>query len=264
MRKTWVGIAAAALGVAAVWLPAGAPVAAAGGGTNDGTGPKAPDNGCHTTITNGTGTAAISVCITSHGNIGGLAFGGIEQIRNGGIYEGYLICDSAVDQMFTDSGFNPPTITQPNGPNTLPLTIRRTTTDGKWQLTQNFGVSPDAVTVTMALKNTSGVVQSGVRLARVADIDAAVAQTGSFVNHWTRTPDSVSAVANGVSGTQMLAASYNAAHAAQAQGPGPSTVCDVPANATPGDFDGHGQITYSFPNVGASVIKTVKVTYRRL
>lgn len=55
----------------------------------------------------------------------------------------------------------------------MPLTIARTTTDGKFQLNQTFDwdTLKKEVTVAMVLKNTSGLSQANVQLARYFDGD---------------------------------------------------------------------------------------------
>ena len=56
-------------------------------------------------------------------------------------FEGYVVCGSganAWDAGPSESGWGSPTISQPNGANTVPLTITRDTTNGKLRLTQRF------------------------------------------------------------------------------------------------------------------------------
>ena len=86
---------------------------------------------CHTTLTSGTGANFMRVCISNHGNLinflsPSMSFDHISS-------EGYAICDnsgagefvSGYDTGFSESGCGDPTISQPNGANTLPLTITR-------------------------------------------------------------------------------------------------------------------------------------------
>src|SRR5215472_1883892 len=93
---------------------------------------------CYSTYTAGAGVKSLSFCITSTGNI--------MQLQNpAGYYyissEGYALCSSydpsdtaplpvAYDAAYFESDWGSPTITQPNGPNTFPLTIVRVSTGG--------------------------------------------------------------------------------------------------------------------------------------
>jgi hypothetical protein len=58
-------------------------------------------------------------------------------------------------------GFGPAVIAQPNGPNTNPIVMTRSTTDGKFQVSEYVKVkfAARAITVAVSVKNTSGVAQ---------------------------------------------------------------------------------------------------------
>src|SRR5215469_17176886 len=97
-------------------------------------GPAAPWN-CYATFN----TALPNFCVTVNGNVGNFYYpAGYSQIYT----DGYGICDSGYS--YYDIGTNnsgnwqASTIIEPGGPNTLPLTIKRTTSDGVWTLTQIF------------------------------------------------------------------------------------------------------------------------------
>jgi len=84
-----------------------------------------------------------------------------------GNYVGYHDCG-----IYGDSGWRASTLTQPNGLNTFPLTIKRTTSDGIWTLTQAFSRSTTApsVKIATALRNNSAVGKWAY-FERFADID---------------------------------------------------------------------------------------------
>jgi hypothetical protein len=106
--------------------------------------------GCFSTHTFGAGLTRLDFCISNHGNIVQFACPETEEhirvkhmLLNGQpVYqprEGYILCgggNAYYDVGFGESGWGAPAITQPNGPNTFPLTICRTTTDGNWTLCQ--------------------------------------------------------------------------------------------------------------------------------
>jgi hypothetical protein len=134
---------------------------------------------CQSTFTSGSGTTYMQFCTSANGNISKIQTpSGWDQLYFGG--EGYGICDVPMAQAYYDWGsygdsgnWGPATITQPNGPNTFPLTITRTSSDGVFTLKQAFSrnTTTPAVKVTMTLKNNSGLKRR-VYLARFADIDA--------------------------------------------------------------------------------------------
>lgn len=122
-------------------------------------------------------TALPNFCVTENGNIENFIYpSGYSQIYT----DGYGVCDhtggltSYYDIGTTESGnWGSPIITEPNGPNTFPLTIKRTTSDGVWTLTQQYSRSTvDAyVKVIMTWKNNSAVTRAA-QMTRYVDIDA--------------------------------------------------------------------------------------------
>jgi hypothetical protein len=86
------------------------------------------------------GPREFNVCLTNDGNVAHHeAPGGAVHI---GGADGYLLCTA--EDTYWDlgslgaSGFGPATVSQPKGPNHLPVTITRTTLDGAWELRQVF------------------------------------------------------------------------------------------------------------------------------
>lgn len=75
--------------------------------------------------------------------------------------------------------------TQPGGPNTFPLKIVRTTSDGIFTLTQVFSEIPSEqiAKVTMTIKNNTAVARD-YAVVRYADIDANNADGGDFKNQF--------------------------------------------------------------------------------
>jgi hypothetical protein len=138
---------------------------------------------CFATFTSGSGPTAFNFCVTANGNVLRLeAPAGVEHIRIGTFMEGYAICDHTLHLRYWDLGgfvpngdFQAPTIVQPNGPNTLPLTITRTTWDFIYTLKQIFSRSPQerSVSVSMTLTNNDLTFTGprSVSLWRGADFD---------------------------------------------------------------------------------------------
>lgn len=142
---------------------------------------------CQSTFTSGNGISYMKFCVTQNGNVSKFESPStFDQLHEGG--EGYGLCDVTNGNVgyydwgiYGDSGWQNPTITQPNGPNTFPLTITRNSTDGNWTLKQVFSrnAGTPAVKVTMTLKNNSAVTRK-VFMERFADIDADGANAGNF------------------------------------------------------------------------------------
>jgi hypothetical protein len=113
----------------------------------------------------------MNVCISNEGNF--VKFespAGFEQIGQANIFrDGYAICSGNLPTFANvpqgyDPGdvskealFGPPTVIQPGGSNTLPLTIIRDSTSGTYRLTQSFqrDVVRRTVGVTMTIKRLS-------------------------------------------------------------------------------------------------------------
>jgi hypothetical protein len=142
---------------------------------------------CDTLLKSGTVVNPMIVCISNHGNLVGFAsparfdgmelFVPIEHIRVGVIGEGYALCDlnsttRSFDAGFDEAAWGESTVSQPNGPNTLPLTITRTTLDGRFRLIQSFSrdTSRKEILIGMSVKNLSSTT-AHVVLARYADFD---------------------------------------------------------------------------------------------
>jgi hypothetical protein len=149
-------------------------------------------------------TAPMKVAVSESANLSRFeSLAGLEHIQVGTPAEGYAICQiaPAVPATYADFGtftgatvgWGPPVcIAGACGGAGSSVTIRRITTDGRWQLDQQFArdkVERD-VTVTMTLTNRTAVAQAGVQILRYADIDVSGTPSGDF---WERTGVSVTA-----------------------------------------------------------------------
>jgi hypothetical protein len=164
-------------------------------------------NACFSTHSLGPGE---SICISDHGNIVKVESpAGFEQIGQLNLFrDGYAICpgsppnpvNGGYDTGGAEAGFGPPTIIQPNGPNTLPLTIIRDTTSGIYRLEQklvkkNVDKAEKDVVITMKVKRLSTAdcipdcASVPVRLQRAfeGDVDNNTGPNSRFA----RTKDSV-------------------------------------------------------------------------
>jgi hypothetical protein len=241
------------------------------------------DSVCFSTHTSGSGATSMKICISQHGNL--MQFespvGGGDHISS----EGYVVCSESTgntvvhgfDSGFLESGFGPAAITQPNGPNTFPLTIVRDTTDGVFRLTQTFSrdTTEQDVTITMKLKNLSGSARDFVLLSRYFDGDL---EGTSQNDHYDWSTESVwgrdgipegGGPITGVALT-LTALTFGTSH---------STLVERFADFNPGscfgspDFldlppteegDWVGRVRYFLGTIQSGKTKTVKVVYRRL
>ena len=218
-----------------------------------------------------------TVCFSDHGNISKLSSpAGFEHIAAGYIGEGYALCNSdginGYDAGQNENGFGAAAINQPNGPNTLPLTITRDTIDGVFRLQQTFALDPKEkdLTITMKLTNLSRSSVTGVQLVRYFDgdidgdrLDDRYAQTTDSVWGWDDT--------NG-HGLMLTALSFAIPHFMAAEpfsswdptSGGVATHCDIGGLTTPvGPGDFVGALIYSLETIGSGKSKTVRVLYRR-
>jgi len=135
---------------------------------------------CQSTFTSGNALSYMKFCATQNGNLAKFESPStFNQLHQGG--EGYGVCDTTNGNVgyydwgvYGDSGnWQGATITQPNGPNTFPLTVTRTTADGNWTLKQVFSrnTATPAVKIAMTLTNKSAATRQ-VNLSRFADVDA--------------------------------------------------------------------------------------------
>jgi hypothetical protein len=133
---------------------------------------RAATQDCQVTFNN----ALPSFCVTANGNIENFEFpAGSSQIFS----EGYGVCDETGGTSYYDVGdadsnnWQAALITAGGGNNKLPLTIKRTSSDGIWTITQTFSRNTaDAyVKVQITLKNNTAVDRTAY-MTRYVDIDA--------------------------------------------------------------------------------------------
>lgn len=227
----------------------------------------------------GAGAYLFKFCISDHGNI--LELQSPANFTQIGIREGYVACGTgaanAYDTGSDESGWGASTITQPGGANTLPVTIKRQSTDGKFELTQTFTAdsAQKEITITMVLKNISAASITNVKLARYFDGDL----SGSLNNGdagddiYNRDTDSVWGKDNGAGvghhGLALTALSFAQSRSMAVESYGNFSMAsfgncspfaeNVPT--APGDYV--GRLTYNLSTLAAGVSKTVKVIYRR-
>jgi hypothetical protein len=231
------------------------------------------------TFTFGSGASKFAFCITDHGNIQNLEFPAT--FKHITTREGYAV--SSVHDILThgfdtgtvESGWGPASATQPGGPHTFPLTIIRSSTDGKVQLKQTFewDTTRKDIIITMVVKNISAAALSGVLLSRYFDGDV---DNDGGDDRYDDDADSIWARENFTGhGLRLTALSFATTHNTFAEdygewnpnGSGSQTArhCFVNMSSSvqtlPGDFV--GRLTYQLGTINAGQTKTVKVLYSR-
>jgi hypothetical protein len=146
---------------------------------------------------------------------------------------------------------------------TSPLTIVRSSTDSRVQLTQKYAVDKTEldVTVTMTLKNISGQALSNVRLERFAHVDA----DNDWFDDWaSRSP--IKAYIFEGRGLALDALSTTGAVTSYVLGGSTSpNTCSSVSLATPvGAGDRDVKVQYNFGTLNSGASKTVKFRYSRL
>lgn len=133
---------------------------------------EATDTACFAAINFGAGGMAFNVCISDTGRVTQITSpAGVAHIL--GTSGHYYLCDSRLPGVYGGDGgrdFSVFSITQPNGPNTLPLTIVTRTFDNLWEVKHVFTRNTNELelVVTQTLKNLGGTV-ADVSFARFAD-----------------------------------------------------------------------------------------------
>lgn len=215
----------------------------------------------------GSGATFFRPCVSIHGNVFSLqAPSGVEHINIGGDIEGYGICSNlgyVYDAAAGEAGFGGQTITQPNGANTLPLSIART--GGGFRVTQTY--ARDTVqrefNITMAVKNVTASPITNVKIVRFFDGDV----DNSFTNVYDSSLDGV--WGRNVRGLALQSVSLATSHTvaiesySQLVAGVAGGVCNIPTNPGPtAASDWAGVAYYSFSSIAAGATKTVKFTYR--
>jgi hypothetical protein len=259
------------------------------------TAPTATASGeCFATFASGAGFNALTVCVSDHGNVVQWTTpAGVEHsIRN----DGYVLCslgprgpvvhgwDAGIS---TEEGFGPPVIEQPNGANTLPLSITRFTDDGVFSLEQRFArdATEKDFTIAMRVTNLDRVNRQRVQLGRYF---------GMSPNHQANSPNNASTTSDSaflwddpgqsfvdppglVYGVMLTALSYNVLHVPVVEdhdtwnpqdddGPQRAKSCSPIAMSSPAIdlLDLRGRITYELGTLGAGRSARVRFLYRHM
>jgi hypothetical protein len=216
----------------------------------------------------GSGATFYRPCVSVHGNVYSIqAPSAAEHINNGTVVEGYGICSNTgyvYDAGDSESGFGAQSISQPNGPNTFPLSIVRS--GGGWRVTQTYArdATQREFNITMAVKNTTTSTKSNVEIARFFDGDL---DNDASNDVYDSTGDAV--FARDVHGLALQAVSLATTHFTAIETFGDlllnglaGGVCNIPNTTGPVTGDYSGVVYYTFSSVAAGATKTVKFTYR--
>jgi hypothetical protein len=229
----------------------------------------------------GAGAQKFAFCITDRGNIQNLEFpAGYQHISNG---EGYAVCSDyttrGYDAGVAQKGFDAPTITQPGGPHTLPLTIMRQSTDGKVSLKQEFDWSKDEkeILITMTVKNLSAATITHVYLTRYFDGDMDGDNGDDIYNntHYSILAREGNNPFGQYDGLALTGLSFNYFQAPQVVyyeewNPNGTSYKAATQCGSNGSVDGSmlydyvGILTYDLKTIAPGAVKTAKFVYRRM
>jgi hypothetical protein len=228
----------------------------------------------------GAGAQFFRFCVSPHGNVLSLLSPAASKQLN--LAEGYVACGTGAANAFdagaVESGWGAATATQPGGPKTLPLTIKRQSTDGKFELTQTFDWNPaqKEITITMLLKNISAGSLASVKLARYFDGDLSNDPNDDLYDEDADSSwGTDSGAGAGHYGVSLTTLNFAVAHStvvesfadfgpANAGGAQTAKTCTPIAQSVPtapGNFV--GRATYTLGTLAAGASKTVKLLYRR-
>lgn len=244
------------------------------------------DTTCFSTYTSGSLGTYLKFCVSADGVIANFESPKISTgfaFTEMGGEEGYAIgsaCGTAspvtngFDGGFIENGFGAPTIAQPNGSNTFPLTITRSTMDGVFQLTQSYSRNSgeDEAIISMTLKNVSANPVSNVLLTRYfRDYLGITAQIGGrtfdSVWDWFSYGLSLEALSFNTPHVTLLEDGFTWANFPQSgsMGDGCMTASQVNTSTptAPNTNGWAGRVVYELGTLNAGASKTVKVSYRR-
>jgi hypothetical protein len=227
---------------------------------------------CFSSYAFGAGSTLFNFCLSNHGNIVRLTSPvNFEHIAVGTTAEGYVVCDltggvNYHDTASLEAGWNAPSSV--SLPGTLPFTVVRTTTDGRFTLTQVFNRNTveKEIRIDMTVRNNTAQ-QRNVLLLRYFDGDV---NNDPGDDRYARTRDAVWAWEDRQTGLfhglKLRTRSHGLDHDTFVQTfPGTRTTCSpAPLAATPtglGDFVGSMQ--HRLVNIPAGGSVTVSVIYER-
>jgi hypothetical protein len=232
----------------------------------------APDStACSFTYSSGPLTTFTRYCLSVNGNIVQLdSPSGFEFINNGGLMEGYAICDvspnvSYYDYASIDSANWGATVV--TAPNDTTRQFVRSTSDGLWQLTQTIkqikanAMGPGSVKITMDLKNLSNISRN-VTLLRVANVNAGpMATNDEFVSSFNSAFGQEPGASWGLGlTTNTFTFAHNGTVFNVPTGPDP---CHYVTHIINAAFIGDGSLGHVYAiTVPAGATKTVNMTYK--
>ena len=128
-------------------------------------------------VTDGAGvTTTLDLCLSPEGNLTALSYPHTAAADQQLSFDAYCLSYQTPQRLPVTAaadfggaagtpasfGFGPATISEPGGPNTNPITVTRSTTDGKFQVSEYIKVNvvPRSIAVVVTIKNTSGVTQN--------------------------------------------------------------------------------------------------------
>jgi len=225
---------------------------------------------CTYNFTSGTGNKFLKYCVTKNGNITQFQSpSGQEYIATAPAGEGYAFCDFDSSTPYYDyAGYGDSGNWQASklvSSTATAVKIARTTTDGKYTLTQTItqNAGNAAAQVSMSLKNNAATTHH-VGLLRFADIDA----SGNTSNSFDYTYRTAFGYNNGGYGMQLFYISGAVANGPSLNGafsqdiPGGPNSCQIFLH-TIGPFSGDGSVFLQYDMmVAAGATKTVQVGYR--
>jgi hypothetical protein len=228
---------------------------------------------CQSIYTSGFGLTFFQFCVTANGNIAEFhSPAGWEHIAVGNPGEGYGVCDNDTKVRYYDyvgdsGNWNNAVITQPGGPNTFPLKVTRTSSDGVFTLTQAFSSSPNEriAKISMTLKNNASSPKTFI-LVRFANVNANNGEDGTFNNDFDSGGDSAWVYNGGQFGVRLSTVPTALEHAAFVDmtndGPDPC----APGSSSPPrqPYFGDGGVVMAYVlALPAGKSNTVSVEYKR-
>jgi hypothetical protein len=196
-------------------------------------------------------------CVTDHANlIRFMTPNGVETIFLGVLNEGYTLCAAGLpvyyDHGSVEANWGAAVVVANSGSS---ITIRRTTSDGRFTLLMKFTQDKNErdVTITSTLTNNTAAAIGGIQLVRVADFDHGFQWDDSVVGVWSR-----GSHAHTLSGITLKFPILSAIHNSFQ----PPVSCTPTAAAAPSAGDFSAFVRYDIGSLGAGKSATVKYVYR--
>jgi len=230
---------------------------------------------CSKVYTYGSGATQFNWCPSLDGNLMMLAgpggtSGPWEHIRNAVLLEGYAICATGLAPTY-DAGYKEANLLASSiiYDYTTSFKVQRSTADAKFYITHYFTRNPveRSVTVTVYIKNTSGLIQYDVKYSRYVDYDIDFTTGDDIFDKsadgvWARNADSPYHAATLTGVTWAVAhnsyvESFNALDAVT------YSTCSPATAATPTVVsDWTARVTYNIGTLKPNYSKSFKFVYR--